>query len=179
MPRYGKKIQQARKAKGMTLKDLEEKIGVSAGYLSKIERDENTPSYTILQKICYALNITSGDLEGGQLETEAAHKYFYPKQERSLLYEFDFGYKMEMIFSSKDHLDLSYMTLSGKHTVQTSRHYHTEVGMIIKGVMKFVIDGEKYIAYPGDSIFVPAGVEHSFERVGEEPAESLWVQFIE
>ena len=51
-------IKYCRKEKGMTLKELSEKTGLSVGYLSHLENGErNNPSLDTLIKICNALNM--------------------------------------------------------------------------------------------------------------------------
>lgn len=57
MNRAGSKIRLARIKKGMTLAELAEKIGITAPYLSDIERGNRRGSYATLVKIGQALEI--------------------------------------------------------------------------------------------------------------------------
>ena len=53
----GEQIKQQRKRLQMTLMDLSAKTGLSAGYLSQIERNQATLTLVSLKKIAAALNI--------------------------------------------------------------------------------------------------------------------------
>jgi len=43
------------------------------------------------------------------------------------------------------------------------KHPHVQTGYVISGRMTFIIDGEKYLAEPGDSWCIPGNVEHSVD----------------
>ena len=59
LPRVlGKKVQKARKAKGLTQEELADKIGVSRAYMGYIEQGRNVPSVDILHKIARVLEIS-------------------------------------------------------------------------------------------------------------------------
>ena len=45
-----------RKAKGLKLKDLAPKMGISKGYLSQIERNKKNPPTQLIEDICSQLD---------------------------------------------------------------------------------------------------------------------------
>ena len=47
----GQRIRQIRKSKQLTLQDIAEKTGFSAGFLSQVERGTTDPSLSALRKI--------------------------------------------------------------------------------------------------------------------------------
>ncbi len=49
--------------------------------------------------------------------------------------------------------------------VDTHSHPHEQIGYLIKGKLKFVVDNEEIIAQTGDSWCIPSGVEHSAEAL--------------
>lgn len=53
----GELIRSYRKKKGLTMKDLGYKVGVSEQAISQYERSLRTPSVKVLQKICYTLGL--------------------------------------------------------------------------------------------------------------------------
>lgn len=53
----GARVKQARTTAGLSLRDLAEKVGVSAMALSKYERDEINPSSEVLMSLARALNV--------------------------------------------------------------------------------------------------------------------------
>lgn len=54
-------------------------------------------------------------------------------------------------------------------------HDKDEVYIVIKGTGDFNLNGKIYTFQPGDFLFVPAGVEHRFEKF--TPDFSTWVIF--
>ena len=53
----GEHVRNIRKKRGITLKELAEKTGLSIGYISQIERDLTDPSLSTLRKLSAALDI--------------------------------------------------------------------------------------------------------------------------
>ena len=58
----GKRIQNARKAAGLSQKELGEKLGVSASMIGQYENDLRTPKIGTLEKLAVALNVKIRDL---------------------------------------------------------------------------------------------------------------------
>ena len=63
-----KRIQATRKAKGLTLKQLGDIIGISESAVSNIERGRNKPSGSTLMLLCEKLGINRAWLETGEGE---------------------------------------------------------------------------------------------------------------
>ena len=64
MPRnFGEKLKFYRIQKNYTLKDIQSRTGVDAGYISKLESQiRRAPSYPIIEKLAHALQIRVSDL---------------------------------------------------------------------------------------------------------------------
>ena len=62
----GEFIQQSRKAKGFTQKDLGDRIGVSDKTISKWEKGNSIPDTSILNKLCATLDINVNELLSGE-----------------------------------------------------------------------------------------------------------------
>jgi len=60
--RIGSKLRAARKAKGYTLDQLALASGLTKGFLSRIERDETSPSVASLITLCEVMSIEVGSL---------------------------------------------------------------------------------------------------------------------
>ena len=59
--KIGEFIQQSRKAKGLTQKDLGDQIGVSDKTISKWENGNSVPDTSILNELCASLDINVKD----------------------------------------------------------------------------------------------------------------------
>ncbi len=69
----GKRIQQLRKQKGMTLSELAERAGVAKSYLSSIEREiQSNPSIHFLEKVSDVLGVQVESLVNQKNEREPA-----------------------------------------------------------------------------------------------------------
>src|SRR5205814_3862837 len=79
--RIGPAIRKLRRTNGLTLDDLASQAGISASHLSRLERGQTLPSFTVLAQIAHVLgtsvdefvqleqDVTALDLEfGGSLE---------------------------------------------------------------------------------------------------------------
>ena len=53
-----KEIKKLRQDTGLTQAELGAKTGLDANYISKLERNEKTPRFTTMLKICHATNTT-------------------------------------------------------------------------------------------------------------------------
>ena len=65
----GEHVRNMRKKRGITLKELAEKTGLSIGYISQIERDLTDPSLSTLRKLSAALDIPTYLFMGGESST--------------------------------------------------------------------------------------------------------------
>lgn len=66
----GQRIYKQRRSLGITQEALAEKVGVSANYISKVERGKERPNLDMLGKICVVININLARLLIGVCEEE-------------------------------------------------------------------------------------------------------------
>ena len=74
-------------------------------------------------------------------------------------------------------LDMFEMTVQ-PHGRMPVPHFHRdweETAYGLSGVLTLVVDGKTIEAGPGDTVFIPRGVVHSFDNRGTEPAKCLCV----
>lgn len=62
MTTLGQRLLSSREKRGLSLRTLAEKAGLSASFLSQVERDETSPSIASLEKIALALGMDMADL---------------------------------------------------------------------------------------------------------------------
>jgi transcriptional regulator with XRE-family HTH domain len=68
--RIGPAIRKLRHEQGMTLDDLAEQAGISASHLSRLERGQTLPSFTVLAGIAHVLGVSIDEF--AQLEQDVA-----------------------------------------------------------------------------------------------------------
>ena len=107
----GERIKQLRQERGLTLRQLAAKTGLSLGYLSKVERDLSKPSYSTVQSICYALEMTANPFMLPQQEEQdtenASASYMIPSNRRSLIYGATNLFQFESVFEDNPHFKLN------------------------------------------------------------------------
>lgn len=62
---FGMKLQALRRSKGVTQRDLAERVGVDFSYISKVENDRlPPPAAETIEKICKELGVATDELMG-------------------------------------------------------------------------------------------------------------------
>lgn len=92
---FGEILHYARKSRGMTIKQLESRSGVSASFISRIENDNGNPSVEIVGKLAEALGIPVSDF----FYDQKGGKILYPLRlaQARLLQDQDVGELMELL----------------------------------------------------------------------------------
>lgn len=62
---FGKNVQRARKAAGMTQVDLATDAGMAKSYMSEIERGRRNPTVAVIARIAHALGMGAAELMDG------------------------------------------------------------------------------------------------------------------
>jgi len=176
---YGATIRKIRQEKGLTLKTLAERTGLSVGFLSKVERGASNLSFANVQKICYALGVTPSVFEHREAVDEKSRKFFFiPKHGRGLIYAYDSGVKMESVMMEQDKFHVCVMTLAkDSSTRSVCRHSANEFGIVMQGTLRIVMNDEEYILHPEDAMLIPAQTEHSVEKLGGKECVSVWIKY--
>jgi len=161
-----KKIRAKRTEKNMSLKELAEKTGLTASFLSQVERGFAEPSITSLRQIAKALDVPIFYF----LIDEQRPNPVVRKNERKILklpkshlsYELlspDLNRKMEIMIGR---LDVGASSVDGFST-----HPGEECIYVIQGSMKVVVGEEEYVLEEGDSIYYFAEMPHRLENCGD------------
>ena len=77
MKTIGRKIRELRMQRGMKLKELSQRVGVTASFLSQVERGVAVPSISSLKKIsdAFGISITSFFGDGDKEEEKVASEF--------------------------------------------------------------------------------------------------------
>lgn len=175
-----------RQSRGLKLKDLAARTGLSIGFLSKIENGTANPSVDNIQKICYALEITPNDLLTPKNKDELLinvyknSSYVLKNTERCLLYDFSGNVRLESIFEGNSHFKVNAMTLTGNAQEQYSAIYsYDELGIVASGSMSVTFEDEtEYILNQGDALMLRANQHHTVACISEKDCVSYWVEIV-
>jgi quercetin dioxygenase-like cupin family protein len=73
-----------------------------------------------------------------------------------------------------DHTLLAEFRLAKGSSVPNHSHPNEQTGYLISGHMVFIVGNERYVAHPGDSWCIGAGVEHSAEIIEDSVAVEVF-----
>lgn len=176
--RFGSKIRMVRERKGLTLKDVASRAGVSESLVSQIERNRVSPAIDTLLSLATVLDINleflfeefkTGQsvkiIRNGERRTIAEDEVRYEELAKPL--ESNGSYSME-----------SYLITIPPHA-HTHRgsygHLGRELGFIIQGTAEFRYENKKYILEQGDSISFSASSPHVLANNSSVELQALWV----
>ncbi|MFC7432033.1 MULTISPECIES: helix-turn-helix domain-containing protein [unclassified Agrococcus] len=169
----GARLRSVRLAQGMTLAQVAETTGLSKGFLSRVERDETSPSLATLVQLCQVLSLPIGALFA---EPEVQHVAFDDAPRVNL---------------GGVHVDDRLMTPRGEERLQLLRSELTpdahggtdlytincqvEVLHVVSGAVRLQFVDRSVLAVAGDAVTFPGREPHTWRVEGGEPAVVLWV----
>ncbi len=172
----GSRIKQFRLAKGMTLKDIEDRAKVSATHVSEIERGMTSPTVGALAKIAAAMDT---DVAYFVEKRNISKISVVRKSDRKAMQFKDWGATYHSLTSDIPNLKISFLEVELepgiKRPEETSKHDGEEFALVTKGVMEIIIGDEKYILKEGDSIHYKATKPHAMRNIGDAKCRAIWV----
>lgn len=172
------RIRSLRVKRGLTLKQVSKKTGLTNGVLSKIENFRVTPSLTTVTKIAEALEITLSELFEG-LE-ERPKMVVVRKHERKIV-ERDRP-DSKIIYHALAHkrpgkiMEPFLLEVPpGDARRKRMAHEGEEFLMVLEGVIDYEYGDEKFRVKAGDCIYEDGSVEHTLNNPGDTVAEVLCI----
>ena len=159
----GRKIKQERLRRGLTLKDIEAKVGISATHLSEVERGKSSPTVGVLEKIARALGTRPALLIDAASGQPLSHTS--PDRRRTVLTP-DGSVRTESLSDSFPGSDISILLKtyypSPQRTVEPRAHEGEEFVHVLSGRLKVLVGGEEYVLGEGDSLHFKSTRPHCF-----------------
>ena len=170
--KIGKLIRERRKQLRLTLVELCGKTGLSAGYLSVLERDNAQPTLGSLAQIAKALDV---ELEyfistpkPKEALTKAGERPRFSIHESGLVYEsLGTDFPGAQLSSYVIHVPPGYKS-------ETVRHEGEEIIFIIKGEICQILDNQSFTLSKGDSLHFRGSSPHSWRNSTDVTAILLW-----
>jgi transcriptional regulator with XRE-family HTH domain len=151
-PRIAARLRLERDSRGWSLADLAERSGVSKATISKIERDEVSPTAVVLVRLAGAFDLTLAGLllraEGQRRLTRASEQPLW-RDPRT-------GYLRKQVFSRPDHpLEIIEVDLPARQQVElpASSYAHIRQAVWVRsGHLVISEAGERHLLGPGDCL---------------------------
>ena len=173
----GKQIRDLRKARGMTLSALAEKIDRSVGYISQVERDKSQVTIACLNLIADALNVElSWFFENQSQDDKTENSLIVRAQARRKLKFIGAGMTEELLSPTLTGDSLMILNISkpGAHSGGLIQRNIEMSGFVRTGKLKLILENESYKLNEGDSFVLPPKMLHDFENIGDDDCEVIW-----
>lgn len=172
--RPGPQIRVLRQKRGITLRELAEKTGLSVSFLSSFERGLTGVSVANLQQIIGAC--------GSSLIDVFAH----PQEQRQKLVRL--GERPQLVLNRGDiviedlvvvprQIEIQMWTIQPGAGSEGTYYHKGEEGMyLVSGSLEVQLnEAENYTLLPGDCLYFDSSEPHRWRNTGSEPAVVLWV----
>lgn len=179
--KIGAKLKHARLLLGISLAELGEKIGVTEGYLSKLENDRSQASMATLHKLVQALGTNMSELFATTPD-DSGPVLVVRQNERAKLVT---GHRragnrvtLEKLVPSGPGFLLQiniHVVAAGGGSSEPISHSGQEFGYVLSGTLEITVDGHKVVLEEGDSFYFESPLPHSYQNLGANEARILWV----
>ena len=182
----GASLRAQRELRGLTLREVARRIGVSASLISQIERDKVNPSVSTLYALVRELGLSMGDLfaaDGdGAPERAPAAAGTGPlvRADQRVVINLASGVTWERLTPSSDPgVEFLYVMydIGSESCPEDSlvTHGGREYGYVISGRLGVRIGFDEHALGPGDSISFDSSSPHRLWAIGSEAVTAIWV----
>lgn len=166
------KLKKLREESKLSLRDLGERTGLSASFLSQVELGQVSPSISSLENIANALNVHITHFFDDQTKPDSV---VMRKEERKRIYSQGSKAIIQPLAHkiSKKKIEPFMLTLevggeSGEHPY--SSHHKEEFGIVIQGKVRFTLENKEYVLEDGDSVYFNSTKQHRWQNIAKKEA---------
>lgn len=187
----GRRLRAVREERGIGLRELSRRLGVSASALSQIETGRTRPSVMTLYSIVSELGMSLDDLlrvpgRRSQPSAPAMHGGAAPADPGLVLHAVDrraidhgTGVCWERLTPlaepNSDFLFVRYAVgASSSWESIAARPAGREYGLVLSGRIRVTLGAEAHVLGPEDSIAFDTSLPHLIDNIGDEPATAVW-----
>lgn len=172
LPRIGALIRERRRQSRLTLTGLGLRAGLSAGYLSQIERDQATPSLATLAQVAQALGVGVDYFiaapRAQDALSKAAGRRRFSIDDSSLAYE-----RLSTEFPGSE-LSSFIIHVPPGYRSESMSHAGEEIVFVLEGEIVQWLDRVEIPLGPGDALHFRGNRRHAWANRGPRPARLLW-----
>ena len=171
--RVGKRLRDARRAKGLHLTEVSRLAGVSASHLSTIERSTTLPSLALLQRLAMCYKIDVADLFGGEHDLSAPRVAFW--EEHKALTSDMARVRVQPVARGEVICSDMYEADPGGGSGGAYSHIGEECVYIIEGTAEFQFgDTDRRLLHAGQSIAFDSSIPHRWTNSGDGVLRMFW-----
>lgn len=165
-----------RKARGLTLHELAERLDRSVGWLSQVERDLSSPSITDLRHMAAALDVSVSMLAGHDAANVEEAGIVVRKGSRRPIGSCVSGLVEELLSPDlTDDFEMVHSTFEAHSEIgETVTRPTQEVGYLISGKLDLTVGERRFTIHAGDSFRI-RGEPFRWANPYDAPAVAIWV----
>ena len=170
----GSQLRAIRKSQGLTLRGAADRSGLSASFISSLERGVSGASIAALRRLLDAYGRTVGELLAG--DAPASGRLVRPGGRRVL--DAGRGIRIEDLFAGPTSLESQLFVLApGASSDGYYRHIGEEFMFVLAGSLGVWLDDphEFYRLEAGDALTFPSTVDHRIAALGKIETRVLWI----
>jgi len=180
--KVGSRLRTERERRGIGLRELARRVGVSPSLVSQIELDRVNPSVSTLYAIVTELGMTMSDVFGEQPEERIAQRSDglaeHPETRRVI--NLASGVRWERLTRDSDRdVEFLYVVYPvGAESCPADAlmtHGGKEYGYVSSGTLGVQVGFEEDELGPGSSIAFDSSSPHRLWTIGDEPVHAIWV----
>jgi transcriptional regulator with XRE-family HTH domain len=177
--RIGARLKHPRMVRGLTLKEVADAADCSESFISKLENNKASPSFTMLHRLMAILGVNVASLfaAGEEVDSVVSHPGARPVILTDRL-RVGKGIKLERLIPYSH----SYLLQGNIHHIATGGrsdgnivHSGEEVGYVLEGEIELTVDRHRYRVKAGDSFHFRSELPHGYRNVGAKPARVIWI----
>ena len=171
------RLQSLRKAQGLSLEQLASSSGVSKAMISKIERQDSSPSASLLGRLAASLGVSLAQLLSEENTRPAPLRL---RDQQEIWQDPDIGYMRRQITPHEENggPELVEITLPGGARVSYpgwSHQAYKQRLWLVEGLLTVDYGAEKYALSAGDALTFGVDLPITFSNTGTEPCRYLLV----
>ncbi|MCH6471384.1 helix-turn-helix domain-containing protein [Sinomonas terrae] len=169
----GSRIRAARESQRMTIEQVAEAAGLSKGFLSRVERDESSPSVSSLVTLCQVLSLPIGDL----FATPETHLTRADEAPRISLGGEGIVERL-LTARSERRLQIIQAEIEPRGKGESDLYAvdcDVDVLHVVRGRIELIMTNDRYELSAGDTLTFPGREPHSWVNPTDKPTTVLWV----
>ena len=188
-PEIGEQLRARRQERGLSLRDLADRLGVSPSLISQIERGRANPSVSTLYAIANELDASLDELlfsdrrlpgrpQPGVAAVDAPSGPIQRSVQRKRI-RLASGVTWERLTTvSEPGIEFLYVVyeVGGASSSEDAyqRHSGHEWGYVISGSLQVTIGFTEYVLQAGDAVSLDSTTPHRLANVGDQPVHAIW-----
>lgn len=177
--RIGERLRLRRKLRGLSLKQVAGKAGLSVGMISQVERGLAVPSIKSMRAICDALEMPVIWLFEGPQDQPAEDADIVVRAETRRELSYRDGALRKEILTPDSQPQIQMLRFLMEPGADSGEPYCNaeggKCGLVLKGMLALELDGRRFVIREGDSFAFPAQSMVRFATLGDQPCEVIWV----